>query len=139
MIFYHNISPIIADLGPLSLRWYGLLFVTGLVITFFVYAFGVMNPLIPIEKLSYYWSISVHDYIGESGAPTGWNWVGKLGYGDYVNFLGIAFLAGLTVIAYLTLLPSYAREKDWAFFAIVVTECLVLIVAASGILGSGGH
>ena len=34
MIFTHNISPIIAEIGPLELRWYGLLFATGLMLNY---------------------------------------------------------------------------------------------------------
>jgi hypothetical protein len=134
-----------AKARPEQLKYADLLFygcwlaIAILFITFFIYSFGVRDPLIPIEKLSHYWSMSVHDYIQESGAPTGWGWAAKLGYGDYLNFVGIALLAGLTVVAYLTLIPAYLKQKDKAFVVIAILECLVLIVAASGILGAGGH
>ncbi|MBT5017007.1 prolipoprotein diacylglyceryl transferase [Candidatus Peregrinibacteria bacterium] len=34
-MFFHDISPILFELGPLSLRWYGLFFALGLVIAYF--------------------------------------------------------------------------------------------------------
>ena len=34
MIFHHTLSPEIFSLGPITLRWYGLLYVTGLIIAY---------------------------------------------------------------------------------------------------------
>ena len=36
---------------------------------------------------------------------TGWSWVSNLGEGDMLNFVGIAFLAGVTIICYLAIVP----------------------------------
>ena len=32
-------------------------------ITFGLYVFGIMKPVIPLEEVSRYWSMSVHDYL----------------------------------------------------------------------------
>jgi hypothetical protein len=56
-----------------------------------------------------------------------------------LNFLPIAFLSILTVICYLAILPGLMRKKDTAYVVLVIVEVVVLLVAASGILGSGGH
>jgi hypothetical protein len=37
------------------------------------------------------------------------------------------------------LVRGYSRQKDWIYTAIAVLEIVVLSVAASGILGTGGH
>jgi len=62
-----------------------------------------------------------------------------LGYGDYLNYIGLALLGTLTIAGYLILLPAYLKKKDMAYTAIVIIEVLVLSLAASGILKVGGH
>jgi len=37
------------------------------------------------------------------------------------------------------LIPSYIKQKDTFFLVISILEVCVLVLAASGILGSGGH
>ena len=56
-----------------------------------------------------------------------------------MNFLGLALLALMTIVCYCVLLNGYTKRKDWIYLTIAVLEILVLTVAASGILGSGGH
>jgi hypothetical protein len=78
--------------------------------------------------------------INEQGHKmTGWSWLKNIGKGDYMNFVGIAILAGLTIACYLAILPALLRKKDMAYFVIAVAEVLVLTLAASGVLKSGGH
>jgi len=110
-----------------------------LVITFFLYVSGAMSPYIPPEQMAQYWTMGADKYIHAAHVPVGWGWFGLLGYGDFVNYIGIALLGGLTIIGYLILLPSYVRNKDIPYTVIVITEIVVLVLAASGILGSGGH
>ncbi len=62
-----------------------------------------------------------------------------LNKGDFINFLGIAFLALLTIICYIVLFFGYVKKKDKIYATIVIAEILVLALAASGLLGSGGH
>ena len=45
----------------------------------------------------------------------------------------------MTIVCYLVLVRGYSRQKDWIYAAIAVLEIVVLSVAASGILGAGGH
>lgn len=59
--------------------------------------------------------------------------------GDISNFLGIVFLAALTIVCFLQLAWSLARRRQWLMFWIAVLEVLVLCLAASGILVAGGH
>jgi hypothetical protein len=48
-------------------------------------------------------------------------------------------LAAYTIICYLAIIPGLMRKKDTAYVALVIVEVLVLLVAASGVLGSGRH
>jgi hypothetical protein len=111
----------------------------GLVVIFIIYCTGILEPLIPLEKVQAYWTLSVHEYLIQSGIQAGWAWFGNLKYGDMLNFLPIAFLSLLTIVCYIAILPGLIRKKDTAYVVIAVLEIIVLAVAASGILGTGGH
>jgi hypothetical protein len=69
----------------------------------------------------------------------GWSWLKNIGKGDYMNFVGIAILAGLTIACYAAIIPTLLKKKDTAYLVIAVAEVLVLTLAASGILKGGGH
>jgi hypothetical protein len=111
----------------------------GLVVTFIIYGAGILEPKIPLDQVQNYWVMPVSEYLQLSGIHAGWAWLGNLGQGDMLNFLPIAFLSLLTIICYLAILPGLMRKKDTAYVVLVIIEVVVLIVAASGILGSGGH
>lgn len=111
----------------------------GLVITFVIYGAGILKPVIPLEEVQNYWVMPVADYLALTGIHAGWAWLGNLGKGDMLTFLPIAFLSLLTIVCYIAILPGLMRKKDTAYIALVITEVVVLTVAASGILGSGGH
>ncbi len=111
----------------------------GLIITFFIYAVGILAPKIPLADVQHYWVMPVKDYLHESGIHAGWAWIGNLNYGDMLNFVPIAFLSGLTIFCYAAIIPGLLRKKDTAYVVIAILEIAVLSFAASGILGSGGH
>ena len=111
----------------------------SLVIAFILYCISFTEPLIPLEKVQTYWVMSVHDYLKQSGIQTGWAWLGNLKYGDMLTFLPIAFLSLLTIVCYIAILPQLIRKKDTAYVVIAILEVAVLVLAASGILSTGGH
>jgi hypothetical protein len=110
-----------------------------LFITFGLYAFGIMDPYIPLGKISQYWTMNVDDYLHHANIKPGWAWVGMIKYGDFVNFIGIAMLSGVTILCYAAIVPTLARNKDTVYVVLAIIEIIVLTVAASGILGTGGH
>ena len=124
--------------------WFGLAL---LIITFIIYISGVLPSHVPIEDLSKtppgskvpYWSMRAHDFNQALNIPTGWGWTALAGKGDYLNFIGIAILAGLTVLCYLAILPILIRKKETPYVIIAIVEIAVLALAASGILKTGGH
>ncbi len=116
--------------------WIGL----GLVIiTFLIYVSGLLPSHVPIEDLPRHWGKRVHAFNQELELPTGWGWLRNIGKGDYLNFVGIAMLSGLTIACYGAIMPILKRKKDIAYFLIAMAEVLVLLLAASGVLKSGGH
>ena len=47
---------------------------------FTLYLTGVITPLVPLEDLPRFWSLSLDEYIEKSNMPTGWQWISKIGY-----------------------------------------------------------
>lgn len=110
-----------------------------LVITFVLYVGRVLEPVVPIEKLPEYWGMKAKDYMHQAHLPHGWGWVPLAGHGDFLNFVGIVMLSGLTIVCYLAILPILVRKKDTAYVIIAIVEVAILVLAASGILTAGGH
>lgn len=110
-----------------------------LIITFFLYAFDILSPHIPVNDLPKYWGMNVHDYLLASETEAGWSWLGMLEKGDYVNFVGIAFLSSITVACYVSIIPTFLRKNDKVYALLAIAETAVLVLAASGLLKSGGH
>lgn len=110
-----------------------------LFITFIVYLTGLLTPHIPINDLPKYWGLSVHDYLKVTNINAGWSWLGMLRNGDFVNFIAIALLAGITIICYIAVMPVFLKKKDKAYLILSLAEVTVLLLAASGILKVGGH
>lgn len=110
-----------------------------LIVTFFIYLFGIFTPYIPVRDLPNYWKLPVNEYLEVTGIHPGWSWLGMLGKGDFLNFLPIAFLAAVTIICYIRIIPILFRKKDKVYAVLAITEVLVLILAASGVLKVGGH
>lgn len=116
--------------------WIGLLV---LVVTFIIYISGFFQSFVPINDLPKYWGMKVTKFNETLGAPIGWGWVSLIGNGDYLNFIGITMLSGLTVLCYMAILPILIRKKDASYIVIAILEVAVLVLAASGILKAGGH
>lgn len=51
MIFYHEISPILIELGPLAIRWYGLLFALGITANYFILKWIFEREKYSVERL----------------------------------------------------------------------------------------
>ena len=109
-----------------------------LFVTFALYVFGIMEAYIPLRELPEHWSKNVGEYLADAEIHAGWSWVGMLKYGDFVNFIGIAALAGVTVLSYLAIVPLLLKSRDYIYAALAAVEVLVLVAAASGII-TGGH
>jgi hypothetical protein len=108
-----------------------------LLVTFAIYAFRIMKPYIPLDDVSSYWSMNVHDYLEHAHIKTGWSWMGMLKYGDFINFLGVAVLAGVSIFCYLAIIPILLKNNDKVYALLALLEVVVLSLAASGILAVG--
>ena len=110
-----------------------------LFVTYAIYLLGILKPYIPVSEISNYWSLSVGEYLQKTHIHPGWWWTGMLGYGDFLNFIGIALLAGVTICCFLIIVPLLWKNNDKLYAVLSVLEAVILGVAASGILGTGGH
>ena len=79
------------------------------------------------------------EYLHRDHALTGWWWLGALDRGDFLTWVGIAFLSAVTLVCFAGVVPLMVRKRDWIYVAIAVTEVAILALAASGILIAGGH
>ena len=110
-----------------------------LVISFLIYLSGIFTPHVPVNDLPKYWTMPVKEYLMATDIHTGWSWIYMLGKGDFLNFIGIAFLAGVTIPCYIRIVPILFAKKDTTYGILAIIEVLVLALAASGILKAGGH
>jgi hypothetical protein len=116
--------------------WLGLVI---MIVTYTLYVSGILAPHVPLEQMPDLWSKPVSHYLEVANVPTGWGWVSLLGTGDFINFTGIVLLAGLTIVCYLRTIPVLIRKGDKVMTYIAIAETLVLLFAASGIVGGGAH
>ncbi len=107
--------------------------------TYFIYLAGLLPAHVDIALIPKIWGKGVDEYLALTQSPHGWGWVFLLGKGDFLNYLGFALLALMTLVCYTVLLKGYVTQKNWLFATIALLEILVLSLAASGLLGSGGH
>ena len=116
-----------------------------LFITFALYVTGALAPVVPLDQVANYWNQGVNEYLEAVNRdhlhmehpPTGWAWVTVVGKGDFLNFVGISILGGITIICYLAITPMLWRKRDFAYLVMVILEVLVLSLAASGLLNVG--
>lgn len=109
-----------------------------LVLGFVAYLFGVLKPQVPLEQLPSVWNLPLAAYLQRTATPTGWGWLALAYEGDLSNLIGIALLAGCSMLPLMGLIPLYLSRRDYAYAGICVLVLLVLVLAASGLL-TGGH
>ena len=97
-----------------------------LVLSFAIYVFGVFEALVPPHELARLWILPADRYVAATGAPTGWGWLALLGKGDYLNFIGIAALAAITILCYARIVPALPRLHA----ALALIQIAVLLAAA---------
>ncbi len=116
-----------------------------LFITFLLYVTGILTPVVPLERISDFWKRPVDQYLAAVNEqflhwehlPSGWSWFRLLGRGDYLNFLPVAVLGGVTIFCFLAVAPGMFRRKDTAMALIACAEALIIALAASGWLALG--
>jgi hypothetical protein len=116
--------------------------VTGIIVmilTYAIYLTGILPSHVNMQVISANWGKGIHEYLEITHSPHGWAWTSLLLKGDFLNYIGFVLLGLMTIFCYLVLVRGFMRKKDWIFAVISIVEIIVLSLAASGILGGGGH
>ena len=114
-------------------------------LTFTIYIFEVIEPAIPVDHIASYWKHDVHSYLVTintnylflDSLPTGWAWLNLIGKSDFLNFIPVAILSGVTIICYLAIVPGLFERGDKAYAIMAIAEVVILALAASGLLAVG--
>ncbi len=61
MTFYNNIDPVLISAGPVEMRWYGLLFATGILLNYLLLQWVFKREKYPLEHLE---SLAVYLFFG---------------------------------------------------------------------------
>ena len=107
---------------------------TVVLASFAIYVLGLLDPLVPLQELVQLWGLPVDRYVAATGAPTGWAWLRFLGKGDYLNLLGIALFAAVTIVCYARMVPAFSQQGKRAQAMFALLQVLVLLAAASGVI-----
>lgn len=110
-----------------------------LVVSFIAYMFGLIPAHVPLDQMPNYWGLPSHEYMQQTGSPVGWGWVSRLAEGDYASLFGIAWLSGCSLVCLVAVMPIYAKRGDKVFVWLCIAALAVQLLAASGILRTGGH
>ncbi|MDD2702330.1 MAG: hypothetical protein PHH36_13990 [Sideroxydans sp.] len=119
------------------LNWGGRSGLAILIVSFLAYVMGWLPAHVALDQLPNVWTLPVDEYLKQTGSPTGWAWLSRLGEGDFAGLFGIAWLSGATLLCLLSVMPIYAKRRDFVFVIICIIALLVQVLAASGMLHSG--
>ena len=100
------------------------------------YLGGAVSPYIALADLPALWRLPMQDYLAAARVPSGWGWVALAGRGDYLNFIGIAVLASVTIACHVRLLAHFRARRDRTFAWLAAAQIAVMLAAASGLLNS---
>lgn len=106
----------------------------ALVAGFLVYASGTVAPAVPVGELPRLWSLPLKQFLEAARVPAGWGWLRFAGRGDYLNYIGIAFMTSITITCYLRVAAHFVARRDRLFAALAVVQIFILLVAASGLV-----
>ena len=52
-MFYHNINPVLVEMGPFSIRYYGLIFALGLLVSFLIICHIAQKRRLPLRRIDF--------------------------------------------------------------------------------------
>lgn len=108
-----------------------------LVLSFAAYVLGWLAPLVPLEQLAQLWSLPLAEYLERSAMPTGWGWLSAAHKADMAGLVGIALLAGCSLLPLAAVLVHARRHGDRVTLALCAAQIAVIAAAASGLLAAG--
>ena len=106
-------------------------------VAFLLYVSGAVPPFVPVEQLPRYWGLPVGEFLRQTGAPSGWGWLARLGSAEYLNLACMALLGLVTALCYARIVPILLRLGERLQAALAVAQIAVLLAAASGFFAGG--
>ncbi len=106
-------------------------------VAFVLYVSGAMPSYLPLEALPRYWGLPVGEFLRQTGAPSGWGWLQRLGGAEYLNLACIALLGLVTALCYARLVPILLRLGERVQAALAAAQIAVLLAAVSGFFAGG--
>lgn len=110
-----------------------------LIISFLIYISGIVGSYVPLGQVADYWTQSSHHYMEAAKIQPGWGWLYHLNYADFLVYIPISILAGVTLVCYVGVIFKFLKTKEYILVGIAALEVIVLAAAASGLLQTGGH
>ena len=106
----------------------------ALVAGFVAYVFGwLAGARDGREQLPQLWSLPLAEYLARTDTPTGWGWLAHLHKGEFAGLVGIAVLAGCSVVCLAAVIPGVrAPRRPRLRRRSACSRSLVLLLAASG-------
>lgn len=105
-----------------------------IVLSFFLYVSGLIEPMIPVDRISMYWSQDPQVLLKASGYSGGWDWITHLPKPDMLSFFGISILLVATPLALIIRLPLMLKRRDFLYALLASVEVGILSSAAFGLL-----
>ena len=110
---------------------------TASLAAFALYVSGAVPSYLPLETLPRYWGLPVGEFLRQTGAPSGWGWLGRLGSAEYLNLACIALLGVVTALCYARIIPILLRLGERLQAVLAITQVVVLAAAVSGFFAGG--
>ncbi len=121
----------------LLLSWGSRIGLLALLVSFSIYVFGAFAPHVPLETLPALWHLPVNEYLQRTATPAGWGWLALVHQGDMLNLIGVALLAGSSMVPLAGMVWLYVRRRHYVHAMICTLILAVLVLAASGFLTLG--
>ena len=107
-----------------------------LVLLFGLYMLGIVEPHVAHARLPELWKLPAQQFLEQTGVAGGWGWTALVHRGDILTLVGIVALAICSVPCLVAVMPVYWASGQKVLFAICVLEVAVILLAASGYIGS---
>ncbi len=119
------------------LHWVSTLGIVFVILGFASYILELLPLKVPIQDIAQNWHLGAEELNRQFNLPTGWSWVSDMLHGDILSFASVVYLSAGTIICLAAVTVVFIREKNTIYTTITVLQILVLVFAASGIIGSG--
>ena len=107
-------------------------------VAFLVYVSGAVPSYVPLDALPRYWGLPVAEFLRQTGAPSGWDWLRHIGSrAEYLNLACMALIGLVTALCYARIVPVLLGLGERLQAGLAVLQVAVLLAAASGFFAGG--